>query len=186
MTTPDSPLLPTVPQLVRSIAIALIVAAVILLVAVLPAEYGVDPTGLGRRAGLVRPPKAVIDMTIPVSAGAAATVTKYEVPFRSDEMTLTLKPGEGAEIKATMKSGDSYVFSWAVEGGGVEYDMHGEHVDGSGGEASYAKGEDASNLHGTFHAPFDGRHGWFWQNLTWETVTVKLKTSGFYTNIEKL
>lgn len=185
MTKHDMPL-PTVPQLVRSIAIALIVAAVILLVAVLPAEYGVDPTGLGRRAGLVRPPKAVIDMTIPVSAGAAATVTKYEVPFRSDEMTLTLKPGEGAEIKATMKSGDSYVFNWTVEGGVVEYDMHGEHLDGSGGEASYAKGEDASNLHGTFHAPFDGRHGWFWQNLTWETVTVKLKTSGFYTNIEKL
>ena len=101
-------------------------------------------------------------------------------------MTLTLKPGEGAEIKATMASGDSYVFSWTVEGGAVEFDMHGEHTDGSGGEASYAKGEDASSAHGTFHAPFDGRHGWFWQNLTWEPVTVKLKTSGFYTKIEKL
>ena len=58
--------------------------------------------------------------------------------------------------------------------------------DGTGGEASYAKGEEASSLHGTFHAPFDGRHGWFWQNLTWEPVTVKLKTSGFYAKIEKL
>lgn len=186
MTTPQTPPLPTVPQLVRAIGIALIVATVILLVAVLPAEYGIDPTGLGRRIGLVRPPKSAIDMTIPISAAAAATVTKYEIPFRTDEMTLTLKPGEGAEIKATMKTGDSYLFSWSVEGGAVEFDMHGEHTDGSGGEASYAKGEDASSSHGSFQAPFDGRHGWFWQNLTWEPVTVKLKTSGFYTKIEKL
>lgn len=185
-TTPQTPPLPTVPQLVRAIAIALLAATLILLVAVLPAEYGIDPTGLGRRAGLVRPPASAIDMTVPVSAAAAATVTNYELPLRSDEMTLTLKPGEGAEIKATMKTGDSYVFSWIVEGGAVEFDMHGEHTDGSGGEASYAKGEDASGSHGTFHAPFDGRHGWFWQNLTWEPVTVTLRTSGFYARIDKL
>lgn len=186
MTTPETPPLPTVPQLVRAIAIALLVATVILLVAVLPAEYGIDPTGLGRRAGLVRPPTSVIDMTVPISAAAAATVTRYQVPLRADEMTVTLKPGEGAEIKATMKTGDSYVFSWIAEGGAVEFDMHGEHTDGSGSEASYAKGEDASGNHGTFQAPFDGRHGWFWQNLTWEPVTVTLRTSGFYTKIEKL
>jgi hypothetical protein len=185
-TTPDTPPLPTVPQLMRAIGIALLVATVILFVAVLPAEYGIDPTGLGRRAGLVRPPTSLIDMSVPITAEAAATVTKYEAPFRTDEMTLSLKPGEGAEIKATMRTGDSYMFSWSVEGGAVEYDMHGEHTDGSGGEASYAKGEDAASSHGTFHAPFDGRHGWFWQNLTWEPVTVKLKTSGFYTKIEKL
>lgn len=185
MTTDETPL-PTVPQLVRAIAIALAVATVILLIAVLPAEYGIDPTGLGRRAGLVRPPKSAIDMTVPISAAAAATVMKSEAPFRTDEMTLTLKPGEGAEIKATMKTGDSYVFSWTVEGGAVEFDMHGEKPDGTGGGASYWKGEDARSAHGTFHAPFDGRHGWFWQNLTWEPVTVKLRTSGFYTKIEKL
>jgi hypothetical protein len=186
MTTTETPPLPTVPQLVRAIAIAVIVATVILLVAVLPAEYGLDPTGLGRRVGLVRPPTSAIDMTVPISAEAASTVTKYDAAFRTDEITVTLKPGEGAEIKATMKTGDSYVFGWTVEGGAVEFDMHGEHADGSGGEASYAKGEDTSSLHGTFHAPFDGRHGWFWQNLTWEPVTLKLRTSGFYTKIEKL
>ena len=62
-TTPDTPPLPSVPQLVRAIGLALLVATVILLVAVLPAEYRIDPTGLGRRIGLLRPPKAVVDMT---------------------------------------------------------------------------------------------------------------------------
>lgn len=186
MMTPDTPPLPSVPQLVRAIGIATAVAAVILVVAVLPAEYGIDPTGIGTRVGLLRPLQSAIDMATPISAEAAATVTGSDVAFRSDEMTLTLKPGEGAEIKATMRQGDSYVFSWTVAGGTVEFDMHGEYPDGSGGEASYRKGEDAANGYGTFHAPFEGRHGWFWQNLTWEPVTVTLKTSGFYTKIEKL
>jgi len=186
MTTPDTPPLPTVSQLARAIGVALLVAALILVTAVLPAEYGIDPTGLGQAAGLLRPPASAIDMSIPVTPEAAATVAKSDEAFRSDEMTLRLKPGEGAEIKATMARGGSYVFSWSVAGGTVEFDMHGEHTDGSGGEASYAKGEDASSLNGTFHAPFDGRHGWFWQNLTWEPVTITLKTSGFYSRIEKL
>ena len=186
MTTPETPPLPSVARLARAIAVAVVAAVVILVIAVLPAEYGIDPTGIGEAAGLLRPPASAIDMSIPVTAEAAATVTRSDVAYRSDEMTLTLKPGEGAEIKATMTRGGSYVFSWMVEGGTVEFDMHGEHTDGSGGEASYAKGEEASSGHGTFHAPFDGRHGWFWQNLTWEPVTVKLKTSGFYTRIEKL
>ena len=186
MTTPDTPPLPTIPQLARAIGLALLIATIILVVAVLPAEYGIDPTGIGRAIGLLRPPASAIDFETPVTAEAAAMVTRSEAAYRSDEMTLTLKPGEGAEIKATMKKGDSYVFSWTVEGGAVEFDMHGEHGDGSGGEASYSKGEDAASGHGTFHAPFDGRHGWFWQNLTWEPVTITLKTSGFYAKIEKL
>ena len=186
MTTPQAPPLPSIPQLVRAIGLAVVAATCILIMAVLPAEYGLDPTGIGQAIGLLRPPASAVDMSIPVTAEAAARVTKYDAAFRHDEMTLTLKPGEGAEIKATMVTGGSYVFSWTVEGGTVEFDMHGEHTDGSGGEASYAKGQDASSLHGTFHAPFDGRHGWYWQNLTWEPVTVKLTTSGFYAKIEKL
>jgi len=186
MPTTDTAPLPTVPQLMRAIGAALVVATIILVTAVLPAEYGIDPTGIGSAIGLLRPPASAIDMSIPVTPEAAATVTKSDVPFRSDEMTLTLKPGEGAEIKATMVKGGSYVFSWAVAGGTVEFDMHGEHTDGTGGEASYAKGEEAASGQGTFHAPFDGRHGWFWQNLTWEPVTITLKTSGFYSRIDKL
>ena len=186
MTTTETPPLPSVSQLARAIGIAVGAAAIILVTAVLPAEYGIDPTGIGQAIGLLRPPASVVDMSIPITPEAAATVTKSEVAFRSDEMTLTLKPGEGAEIKAAMVRGGSYVFSWTVEGGTVEFDMHGEHTDGSGGEASYAKGDEAASGHGTFHAPFDGRHGWFWQNLTWEPVTVTLKTSGFYEKIEKL
>jgi len=178
----DEPL-PTPTQLIRAIAVGMMIALVILMVAVLPAEYRIDPTGLGNRIGLLRPLTSVVDVSTPISAEAAATITKSDLPFRADEMTLTLKPGQEAEIKATMKQGGSFVFGWIVEGGKVEFDMHGEPLDGSGAATSYWKGEDAASSHGAFHAPFDGRHGWFWQNLTWEPVTIRLKTSGYYEKI---
>ena len=46
--------LPSSAQLLRSTCIAAAVAAALLLTMVLPAEYGIDPTGLGRALGLTK------------------------------------------------------------------------------------------------------------------------------------
>jgi hypothetical protein len=35
---------------------------------------------------------------------------------------------------------------------------------------------------GTYEAAFNGMHGWFWENRGFETVTLRLKTSGFFVN----
>jgi hypothetical protein len=45
--------LPTSAQLIRSTLIAAGIAAALLVTVVLPAEYGIDPTGAGRALGLV-------------------------------------------------------------------------------------------------------------------------------------
>ena len=44
--------LPTTTQLIRSTIIAGLSALTILLTVILPAEYGIDPTGIGRGLGL--------------------------------------------------------------------------------------------------------------------------------------
>ena len=44
--------LPSTGHLIRSTVIAMVSAAVILLTIILPSEYGVDPTGIGRALGL--------------------------------------------------------------------------------------------------------------------------------------
>jgi hypothetical protein len=44
--------LPTSGQLLRSTVIAVITAGVLLITIVLPAEYGIDPTGVGQALGL--------------------------------------------------------------------------------------------------------------------------------------
>ena len=51
---PSADELPTTRQLIRSTAIALVAATVILITAILPAEYGIDPTGIGRVFGLTQ------------------------------------------------------------------------------------------------------------------------------------
>ncbi len=50
--TPSPAELPTSAQLIRSTMIAAVVAAVLLVTVVLPAEYGNDPTGIGEILGL--------------------------------------------------------------------------------------------------------------------------------------
>jgi hypothetical protein len=189
------PVLPTLPdppsplRLVRATIPATAQAGVLLVTVVLPAEYGIDPTGIGRATGLYRAPEAAAEPLPEGAAGEAGTVAgslfKSSTPYRSDEMSLTLAPGEGAEIKAQMNAGERLVFSWTSSGGGVDVDMHGEAADKTGGDRSYWAGEFEEGGHGAFEAPMSGNHGWFWQNLNDTPVTITVKTSGFYRRLFK-
>lgn len=122
--------LPTLPQLARATAIAVAASAAILVGAVLPAEYGIDPTGVGQALGLTAMNGGAQAQAEAVPAPAAATdagpLAKTDAPYRSDQLSVTLKPGEGAEIKAQMRKGERFVYSWTSEGGAVKSDMHGE------------------------------------------------------------
>jgi hypothetical protein len=192
MSEPVVPTLPDPPapmRLVRATLTAAALAGALLVTVVLPAEYGIDPTGIGRATGLYRAPEAAAEPLpegVASNAGAGAgaagagSLFKSTTPYRSDEMSLTLAPGEGAEIKAQMNAGERLVFSWTSSGGGVDVDMHGEAADKTGGDRSYWTGEFETGGHGAFEAPMAGNHGWFWQNLNDTPVTVTVKTSGFY------
>jgi hypothetical protein len=180
--TPESPPLPPLSQLWRATAVALVAAAAILATIVLPAEYGIDPTGAGAALGLLR-----------VSEASSARVTtdseaasREPAPFRTDETTITLYPGEGVEIKASMRRGERFVFTWTTDGDVVDFDMHGEAFNATDNYTSYWKDEDQPSASGSFEAPFDGLHGWFWQNLGPEPVAITLTTSGFYNELVKL
>jgi hypothetical protein len=185
--TTSPPALPSSRQLLRATLVAIAAASVILVAIVLPAEYGIDPLGTGRATGLYRPRA---DAIVPATASAPAAqamaglsnaVLESSTPFRTEEMTVTLESGEGAEVKAAMRQGERLVFSWTTSGGGVDVDMHGE-VAGAADEAytSYVKGEAQTSGHGALEAPAAGNHGWFWQNLNDTPVTVTVKVSGFY------
>lgn len=191
MTTSDIRPLPSLPQLWKATGVALLMALTILITAVLPAEHGIDPTGIGRKLGLGKlaasttlDPVAVTPLPLANASDASATpaqsVVKSSVPFRSGEMALTLPPGEGAEIKAVMEKGDQFFFAWHAEGK-VDFDMHGEARNARSDEfTSYWKGTMQTDGHGSFTALFDGTHGWYWHNWGNQPVTVRVKVSGFY------
>ena len=186
--------LPTVSQLIKATALALLVAGVILVTAVLPAEHGIDPTGMGKMLGLTKlsgsgetvvpPPAPSAATPSPLATSAtptpAATVKKSTVPYRSEEMELTLQPDEGAEIKTAMRGGEQFVFVWSAPGGKLDFDMHGERPNAGDQFTSYWKGQQQASAQGTFIAPFDGSHGWYWRNRNTQPVTIKLSVSGFF------
>jgi hypothetical protein len=198
--------LPTSGQLIRSTLIALVSAIVLLFTVVLPSEYAVDPTGIGRVMGLTemgeiktrleqeaaedaaakaQPMTQQTSVTASASQathpGSADAHTSSGNAWR-DEITFTLAPSQGTEIKLTMAEGDKAVYAWRVEGGVVNYDTHG---DARLQSISYAKGRGVASDEGELVAAFTGSHGWFWRNRGDAEVTVSLQTGGDYTNIKR-
>lgn len=198
--------LPTSRQLLRATAISAAVAGALLVTVVLPAEYAIDPTGMGRALGFTemgeikaqlaeeaaadRAATALVaDTTVPAApAATAAEVTPPATPgaagARSDVTEVTLTPGQGAEIKATMAKGATLTYDWSVSGGAVNYDTHADApgIDYHG----YDKGQNSAGERGQLLAPFDGKHGWFWRNRGDAPVTVTLRTQGAYTEIKRV
>lgn len=172
--------LPSSRSLVKATLLAIVIAAIVLVLAVLPAEYGIDPTGLGRKMGL----GALHEAEVASQTVTAETVARADTALQSKTLTLPLMPGQGLEIKAVMKTGQSFVFDWSAEGGPVHVDMHGNVADAAEDDFTSYWIEDAlTGGRGTFRAPFDGHHGWYWKNNGSETVTIKLQVSGFYDEI---
>lgn len=202
--------LPSTGKLVKSTILAAIAAVTLLVTVVMPAEYGIDPTGVGNAIGLKK--MGEIKMSLAKEAAAeeqAGQIASIEqsttqevaapvfetVPevasaenptdIRSDEMKVTLAPDEGTEIKVTMSKGKQVDYSWSTDGGKANFDVHGDSkvldIDYHG----YEKGL-AQTKEGSIVAAFDGNHGWFWRNRTSETITVTLKTSGEYTEIKEM
>jgi len=189
----DPSALPSRRTLSRATLIAAVVASVLLVTVVLPAESGTDPTGVGRWLGLtalgeLKSGHAAAETTAPATAPTTAAEPDAEsapYAFRTDELTLTLKPNEGTEVKAVMREGDQLVYSWTADSGELFFDFHGEPK-GAPADVftSFEKGSEGS-AKGTFEAPFEGVHGWYWKNRTSEAITVRLNTSGVYKTIAR-
>ncbi|MEH6355784.1 MAG: hypothetical protein V7760_07130 [Marinobacter sp.] len=183
--------LPSTKSLIKATGVAALIGLLVLVTAILPAEYGIDPTGLGQKMGLTMLSQAEAaspeadsssDNLLALSSGP---VWKTQSTLSSDTTTVTLKPDEGLEVKATMNAGDRMVFNWASEGGPVNFDMHGERINDGDNFTSYWQGRNEPAANGAFEAPFDGTHGWYWRNRGEATVTIVLQTSGFYDGITK-
>lgn len=182
--------LPSTRRLIKTTIVAAVVSLVILVTTILPAEYGIDPTGAGRLLGLhVLAPTGELDETVISDSSKTATVISSEggslwksnATPKSDTVTLTLLPKQGIEVKSPMNAGDNFVFNWQVSGGSVYFDMHGEPPNAAKDEfTSYWIGNNQQQASGNFVASFEGTHGWYWQNNGVDAVTITLTTTGFY------
>ncbi len=182
------------------------------LVVVLPAEYGIDPTGLGEKIGVTRiaaatapsvdaTPRRIEGVFPPIPAADSFDFFEPEVlgdpysrsqdaPFRSDRLVIPLDVGEQVEVKTTMKQGNALVYRWALlEGKTIYTDFHADPhaVDLYPDQywIRYAESESDAGA-GSLVAPFDGNHGWYWLNIEEQPVRIELEIHGFYDTIGEI
>ena len=164
---------------------ALLIAGVILVAAVLPAEYGVDALGIGRKLGLtamsdVSKSLEAFETTRAVGAAGASTLTPQERRYQNETVEFTLEPGGSIEYKYRLDKGEALLYSWTSTAP-VNYELHAEPDGAPRGYAeSYEKKNAKETASGTLMAPFSGIHGWYWENPSNADVTVTLSAAGFY------
>jgi hypothetical protein len=193
-------------RIAMSVLVALAVAAVVLVVAVLPAEYGIDPTGIGRALGLTQlNAPATRTLEIKDVLGGNEAVREVEIPafnepvplpnpavhqiedrpIQSRTLELTLEPGQETEIKTVLRASKVIEYTWKTDGGLVYCDLHGH--DPAAGQDFFVRyredQEGATEATGSLVAPFDGEHGWYWLNISEVPVTITLTVTGFFDDV---
>ena len=186
------------------IALAAVIALVMLVLFVLPAEYGIDVTGAGRALGLTDLATSTRTIEIADVTGGNETITQVEIPDTGDPVPLpnpavyqnetappqtrTLQvviPAEGeTEVKVKMQTGKVIVFSWQTDRGDVYVDYHGHDPAISPDFwVRYNEQQEGAGNNGSLTAPFAGEHGWFWLNYNEFPVTITLTVTGYFDDI---
>lgn len=195
--------LPSSKQLIISTLGAFVVAGILLVTAILPAEYGIDPTGIGGALGLTQMGEIKMQLAEEAAQEDAVVIAELESTapevepvvesqeevvsqsaLASDSIQITLEKGEAAEVKVAMNEGQVVTYTWTLDTGHLSFDNHGDNP--SIKYHNYSKGTAVTSDKGEIRAAFDGRHGWFWRNRSDTAVTVTLEVTGNYTSFERL
>jgi hypothetical protein len=194
---------PTARRLTKSIVVALVAALVILVLVVLPAEYDIDPTGLGRMMGLTDLSKPSRTLQVKDVIGGNEKIREIAVPdpgkptplpnpavsqiktveAQTRTMTIHIDPDLGTEIKAIMDPAQVIIYSWTSDHD-VYTDFHGHDPSAGEGFVRYEEQQSGHEGHGSLVAPFSGEHGWYWLNLSDKPTTITLKITGYFRDIK--
>jgi len=184
---PEAPATEVRQRIALALGAAILVAGLVLVLFILPAEFAVDPLGTGAKLGLL--PLGEVGQQVDAlnktaaaagGAGQAAIIVPQEKAFQQESVDFRLAPHEGMEYKYRLDKGEALLYSWSATAP-VNYELHAEPDGAPAGYAqSYEKKNAASGASGTLTAPFPGIHGWFWENTTNNEVTVTLKSAGYY------
>ena len=204
--------LPSTKKLINSTILAAVAAGVLLVTVVMPAEFAIDPTGIGNLIGLKKMGEIRVSLEKEAAAdkaknsganteskqakqvevNVAPTTNPTTNPtvassngIMNNEMQVKLAPDEGAEIKLDMTKGSKVQYTWSTDGGKANFDVHADSKKENISYYPYSKGSE-QRKEGELEAAFDGSHGWFWRNRTSNPITITLKTKGEYTDIKQV
>ena len=198
----------SIKSLINASLVAVFLALVILFTAVLPAEYGIDPTGLGGKMGLTalselghkndneiagncpqpqpnQQTKAV-EKQPEATATVANSMTAANAPVAPkpgqwrDTVKITIPPKKGLEYKFALDKDALLDYAWQTDGAALYFDFHGEPKGEKNGYFKSYQESAGSQSNGSLTAPFAGVHGWYWENDSDLPIVVTLSTKGAY------
>jgi len=147
---------------------------------ILPAEYNIDPTGVGQKLGLTVLSESVSETEIS-QRDSANKEAPDSFQFRQDKIKVTVPANKGIEYKFNLKEFGHLSYKWkTIDATNLYFDFHGEPAgDTSGYFESYSIAT-SHEMQGSATMPFAGSHGWYWKNNSSEDITIELETSGNY------
>lgn len=160
--------------IIKASIIALVVALIVFVTMILPAEYNIDPTGVGKSIGLTVLAGDIADDSL------KSAVEEQPLGHQDNQATVIIPPNKGVEYKFKIEKYGNITYEWTADGEPLYFDLHGEPKgDKTGYFESYAIAT-TSEMKGSMTVPFDGSHGWYWKNNSDKEITVTLKTQGNY------
>lgn len=164
--------------------------ALIVLGAIMPAEFNVDPLGLGKLTGIGR---LWAPETETFGGAGAALAFASDAPKTSHVVEIPLGAAgwqeAAVEYKVHMKPGQTIFYKWSVanlDGSPatvpVEMDQHGHDLPSEGEAQTVVEFRKARLLsdQGSMTAPIDGIFGWYFRNHADDPVIVRVEIEGFY------
>lgn len=161
--------------LIKATLIAIAVSAIALVLVILPAEYNIDPTGVGNKLGL-----SVLAGSTDTTPMATESGNQSDGVTTQQIIEITVPAKKGIEYKLQINQYDKLSYEWITDGTAIYFDLHGEpEGDTTGYFESYAIAT-LDGMKGSFTAPFTGSHGWYWKNTSDKPVNIQLIIDGHF------
>jgi hypothetical protein len=174
MNTSNAPV-QSVKTLVKASIAAVFIAVLALVFVILPAEYDIDPTGVGKALKLTS-----IAQASEVTTVEEVTPVEPSHPERSDTVSIEIPAQKGLEYKLLMEKYAHVEYEWNTDGEVLYFDFHGEPKGDTTGYFESFAITSSNNMKGSLTTPFAGSHGWYWKNETDTPVMVTLSIKGNY------
>jgi hypothetical protein len=115
---------------------------------------------------------------------AAVSPPSLEQTTWDDSINITIPARSGKEYKFYLMEGALFDYTWETDGEALYYDFHGEPEGDTTGYFKSFEENTSNQASGSLTAPFEGIHGWYWQNDTSSPVEIVLKANGNYKRLD--
>lgn len=119
-----------------------------------------------------------------------ATFFSADNTYREDQIEILVLRNTALEYKLGLNAGDSMSYQWTVEMDQpqsltAEFHGHTHRVGEEPGTVMFYKIHQDGKESGSLVAPFEGIHGWYFDNQSDEDITIQLRAAGFYELIDQ-